>query len=354
MTAPAISSRVPRDERIDFLRGMALLVICIGHIHNNPVARVMPVAFGLSDMSEVFLFLSGMVSVWSVQRARRDRGAWGAILHCWQRALILYVVYVLAGTLLVMLMRSTSTVFLLNSHREMAVFAPPGELLLCVATLQQHVGHVCILLLYAICLAVLPVLVPLCDRPWTCVGVGLLGLASYLSAQWPTHRQFFPVEVQQTLYYQPLSWVPLFLLGGWCGQVPSSRWSAPWLRFTALVVLIALTLGQSIGGVFPTRWLLKPTLGPFRLLHFLSLALLVANFLPRHSSWYMASIRRCGQNSLVTYIAGAAVSVLLSVFFVRTQVTSSIILGVSLMAIAACLLAAELGQFLRVRPERRS
>ena len=74
MTTPAISCRVPRDDRVDFLRGGALLVICIDHIHNNPVARVMPAAFGLSDMSEVFLFLSGMVSVWSVQRALRDGG----------------------------------------------------------------------------------------------------------------------------------------------------------------------------------------------------------------------------------------------------------------------------------------
>ena len=353
MTTPAISCRVPRDDRVDFLRGVALLVICIDHIHNNPVARVMPAAFGLSDMSEVFLFLSGMVSVWSVQRALRDGGMRRAIRRCWQRAFVLYLIYVLAGTLLVMLMRSTSTMFLLNAHREMALFAPPGELLLRVAMLQQHVGHLCILLLYAISLVVLPFLVHLCNRRWTCMCLGLLGLGCYVTGQWPAHRLLFPAEVQQTLYYQPLTWVPLFLLGGWCGQVPLSRWSSPWLRFIAMLVLVALTLGHSVGNVLPTIGLLKPTLGPFRLLHFLSLALLVANLLPQHSSWYIPPIRRCGQNSLVTYIAGAIASVLLSAFFVRTQMTLLIIVMGNVLAVGICLLAAETGQLLRAWSGRR-
>src|ERR671923_1839563 len=51
--------RPPRDLRIDFFRGLALICIFIDHVPGNRLAHLTLQNFGFSDAAEVFVLLAG-------------------------------------------------------------------------------------------------------------------------------------------------------------------------------------------------------------------------------------------------------------------------------------------------------
>src|SRR3546814_8321500 len=55
-------SRQPgvRDPRLDFFRGVAMLIIFVAHVPDNPWAGFIPARFGWSDATEMFVFCSGL------------------------------------------------------------------------------------------------------------------------------------------------------------------------------------------------------------------------------------------------------------------------------------------------------
>ena len=57
-----------RDVRIDFFRGLALLLIFIDHVPDNPWSFYTLKNFGFADASEVFVLLAGFFSSSSLSR----------------------------------------------------------------------------------------------------------------------------------------------------------------------------------------------------------------------------------------------------------------------------------------------
>ena len=55
--------RLPRDARVDALRGLALLMIFIDHVPGNLLSLVTLRNFGFSDAAELFVLLSGFSSM---------------------------------------------------------------------------------------------------------------------------------------------------------------------------------------------------------------------------------------------------------------------------------------------------
>jgi hypothetical protein len=53
------TKKKPRDLRLDFFRGVALLFIFVDHIPNNVLGRFTLGRFGFSDAAELFIFISG-------------------------------------------------------------------------------------------------------------------------------------------------------------------------------------------------------------------------------------------------------------------------------------------------------
>src|SRR4051794_6201099 len=72
-----------RDVRIDFLRGVALLVIFVDHIPRNPFSNFTPQALGLSDAAEAFVFMSGLVCGLVYSRTLLSKG-WATV---WSKVL---------------------------------------------------------------------------------------------------------------------------------------------------------------------------------------------------------------------------------------------------------------------------
>jgi len=60
---PASLRRLPRDSRVDALRGMALITIFIDHLPNNLLSAVTLHSFGFCDAAELFVLLSGFSSM---------------------------------------------------------------------------------------------------------------------------------------------------------------------------------------------------------------------------------------------------------------------------------------------------
>ncbi|MEM6423323.1 MAG: OpgC domain-containing protein, partial [Pseudomonadota bacterium] len=52
----------PRDQRLDFYRGIAMLIILMAHIPINSWTLWIPARFGFSDATEIFVFCSGFAS----------------------------------------------------------------------------------------------------------------------------------------------------------------------------------------------------------------------------------------------------------------------------------------------------
>src|SRR5260370_36498224 len=55
-----MESKAERDFRLDFCRGLALIVIFIDHVPGNPVASWTLRNFGFCDAAEVFVLISGI------------------------------------------------------------------------------------------------------------------------------------------------------------------------------------------------------------------------------------------------------------------------------------------------------
>ena len=69
-----LSPASPRDLRLDFFRGLALVCIFIDHIPENYLGYFTLSAIGFFDAAEVFIFISGFTAALVYGRALATRG----------------------------------------------------------------------------------------------------------------------------------------------------------------------------------------------------------------------------------------------------------------------------------------
>ena len=95
-----IPVRPPRDRRLDILRGWMQVSIFVSHVVGTGFAWMIHAAWGLSDSSEQFVFLSGfgLGSVFALKEARDGFGA--GLRDLSRRVRRLYLVHLLVVALL--------------------------------------------------------------------------------------------------------------------------------------------------------------------------------------------------------------------------------------------------------------
>ena len=194
-----------RDRRIDLLRGLALILLTLDHLQGNPLRRWTPVAWGLADMAEAFVFMSGMVFGLAMSRERPKTKRQRCL-----RALRIYLAYLITGAVLLWIVQVAKI-------GVVAVTLPPHLLsgswmdrLVSLVTLDGRLTHLCILLLYvwfALALATIPQNVWRFPR-WVCIASMLI----YLASQFGEGLRL-PYTIQQTTYYNPFAWQFLFITG---------------------------------------------------------------------------------------------------------------------------------------------
>ncbi|WP_349643374.1 OpgC family protein [Bradyrhizobium japonicum] len=363
-----------RDLRIDLFRGLALWWIYINHIPESYLNRFTPKNFGFSDAAEILVFLSGLASGCVYGDLLRRSGFAVASSRMARRSFEIYIAQMLT---VVLLLAEVSYIAAwqpgMFDHANLAILLQqPAETLLQVALLRYSPVNLDPLLLMVILHFALILLVPLTIGAWPLVLTGSVAL--YVLAH--LFDWYIPAYPRGQLYFNPLNWQLLFVIGIWWGA-NRGDWQLAILNSRALAVLAAgyvlfsfvITLGWQIHAIedYVPGWLSqliypvdKTNLDILRLLHFAALALLCWRLLPSNASILKARalwpLIRCGEYSLAIYCASVLLSfaahALLSMGWSSLAAQTLLtFVGLGLMsALAMSLAAIDRGVFPDLRP----
>ncbi|WP_441253865.1 OpgC family protein [Bradyrhizobium sp. 613_E4_N2_2] len=305
-----------RDLRIDVCRGIALWWIFLDHVPNNIGSWLTPRNYGFCDAAEIFMFISGVTCALAYGRTRQREGWSGMIGRSLRRGWDIYAAFLLltlACTILVYLAGSDRLADVSNTR---ILLDHPGATLAHAAILQYRPVNTDVLPTFVIFHVLFaPLLWMLLRAPNVTLGVSLLLYALVHIFGWSV-----PAWPNGAWFFNPLAWQLLIVLGAWC--VIEGDKVRPWvtsrttLTLAVVYLVFGLVLALSCSGkplvpqtlsdlLFPLD---KSNLSPFRLLHFLALAIVVLRFVPQDwrglSTPVMRCARCCGENSLPIYCLG--------------------------------------------------
>jgi len=325
--ASAQPSASRRDDRVDFLRGLALIVIFIDHVPKNWFEPFTLHAYAFSDAAEVFFFISGFVAALVYGRTMLGKGFVAAAKRVWRRAFVVYraqlgllvAVVVLAGIFLA----ATGDESFRWIFRVYWVFEHPLPYILPALTLHYQPAYSDILPCYVILLAVFPLALKGLGRNlWLVVAPSF---AVWLAVQ--VFGLTLWTSTGERWFFNPFAWQFLFVLGAVFGHPAlNGRWTwldSRWLLWASAAiagVIAIIQISVALNAFFPALPSLRPdglpldktALSPLRLLSFFTLAVVVRRFLPpvgalsRNAA--ALAVIRCGRSSLQVFTFGALIS----------------------------------------------
>jgi len=211
-----------RDLRLDFFRGLALLIIFVSHMPDNWLARYKPGAFGFSDSADIFVFVSGYAAAIAFSRIFRRAGFFIGTARIVKRVAELYAcnlgLFFIVGALCVagnrILDSGVDYIDLLNLS---FFFQRTQDALLALYALRWVPNYFDILTMYMVVLAMLP-LVMLLAR-WHTAAAALGSMVLYLAV--PLFKLELPAEVafDRPWFFNPFAWQILFYTGFALGAV---------------------------------------------------------------------------------------------------------------------------------------
>ena len=350
-----------RDLRLDFFRGLALWFIFVNHIPANQVSWATPRNFGLSDATEIFVFISGYTAALVYGRTLQGQGlpmAGAQVLHrCWS----LYVTYIILFFAFTAQIAYTARAF--DSPlfaEEMGIagyFQDPVGALTQALLLKFRPANLDVLPLYIVLLLAFPLLLPaLRSRPLAVLAgsAALYGAARHWGWNLPTYPD------GGVWYFNPFTWQFLFVLGAVLQGRPdlraaATRFRRPVALAAAAVLLASLFLALSwkfapLHALIPVALteilypISKTDLDPLRLLHFFALAYLVLRLVPADAPWLRgtlaAPVLDCGRQSLPVFCLGVLLSFAGQTVLVHVSGSLSAQFLVTVLGIAAMVLLA--------------
>lgn len=349
-----------RDLRLDASRGLALWFIFIDHIPGNSIAWLTARNFGFSDMSEVFVFISGYTCMLAYGGALREQGWLTITTRALRRAGEIYAafLFLLIAYFIVIWIAGSGSLYLDETNTKV-FFENPGVALAHAAILQYTPVNTDILPTFVLFHLGFPVVLWLLIRS---AAVALtISFLLYLMVQ--MFGWNLPVWPTGELYFNPLAWQILFVFGAWYANEGTLRLKTIVQSRTVLVLAslyLALSLAIALSWeIEPLQRLMpdaiakliypiyKSSLAPLRLFHFLALAILVSRLMPPDwhglmKPWMIVMIR-CGENSLAIYCVGVLLSFV--GFVILSRFSSTIVMqvvisigGIALMIAAASLM----------------
>ena len=320
-----------RDLRLDFFRGIALVLIFIDHIPGNGLSHFTVQSIGFSDAAEIFIFVSGYTATLVYGRALLKQGEFIAAAKIFHRVWQLYVAHIFVFLIFTALV-SYNTLTLQNpaSGKELHVakfFAEPYIAVIRALELRFQPTFLDILPLYIVLLGGFPLVLLLLR--WHVLSALIPSFAVYVATQiYGMSLHGYPGN--QPWFFNPLAWQFLFVIGAACGYArfaqhpilppPLSRLIGPAAMIVAAAAAIKLSWTlHGVWNAFPAilfgkLWPIdKSDLAPIRLVHFLALAIVAVRFVPadaRFLHWRVTQpIIRCGQYSLQIFCLGILLSV---------------------------------------------
>jgi len=346
---PAAGTRA-RDPRLDFFRGLAMIIILIAHVPRNPWAAWIPARFGWSDATEIFVFCSGMASALAFGATFARAGFWmGAartLFRIWQVYWAHVGLFLVIAALFAGLDRWGGFDRCFTCGNLRPFFTDPAPQLAGLMTLSYVPNYFDILPMYLVILALMPAMVALARLH----RFAALGASVLLWAVAQTGLLELPAEPwsDRPWFFNPFGWQLIFFTGfafaaGWLPRPPLSR-----RLLHACLAFLILTLPLSsphgvtaLGWVSPAakQWAMdtypalaelrtKTQFGLLRYLHFLALAYVMWRAVgpggarlrptgggPFAGAWagIVGQVTKIGQQSLAIFVVAMVLSVLLGI-----------------------------------------
>lgn len=295
----SVSGERGRDARIDFTRGLAVLLVCTDHIAAGRMRYFTPYGRCFFDLTEVFVFLSGCACGLAYTR-RLDRSGFAACQReAIRRGLRIYSAYVAASLLL----WSAGWVWP-PLHGPAAAF-PDRAAVADLLVLREGPVELTVLPLYML-IALLTPFVVWCRSRWpnrTLLVSGIL----YAVAQSDLSMWFMALD--------PLAWQFLFVLGVACTSPEERRLRLPSGPIAVLAAIFALQASISVllvASKDEVPLIDKGRLEPLRLVTFAAAVIVGRALLPRREerskATWSAFLRVAGRHSLLVFCCGAFLS----------------------------------------------
>jgi hypothetical protein len=308
-----------RDLRIDACRGIALWWIFLDHVPNNIGSWLTLRNYGFSDAAEVFMFISGVTCALAYGSARGREGWSGVIGRSLRRGWDIYAAFLLLTLACAIMAYLAGSDYLADESNTRVLLEHAGPTLAHAAALQYRPVNTDVLPMFVVYHVLFaPLLWLLLRAPNVTLGASLLLYALVHVFGWTV-----PAWPNNVWFFNPLAWQFLIVLGAW--WVIEGKRVRPWVTSRTALVLAALYLVFSL--IITLSWnikLLEPlipealanllfpmdksNLSPFRVLHFLALAVLAVWFVPYNWRGLITPVMRgairCGENSLPIYCLG--------------------------------------------------
>ncbi len=266
----SVAAATVRDPRLDFFRGIAMIIILFAHTPGNFFTSWIPARWGFSDATEMFVFSSGMASAIAFGRTF-ERAGWGlgtarVGYRCWQ-VYWAHIGMFFAITASMIALNALGTdrnyvgqlnlfPFLEGITRDGDLVSTTADQMLGLVTLTYVPNYFDILPMYLVILAMMPIVMALSRVSLWLTGaavlivwlfaqsriletIGVPDMALSLPAEPWTDRQWF---------FNPFGWQLVFFTGfalmiGWIPK-PPVKW---WLIAIALIIVLANIPFSSIG-----------------------------------------------------------------------------------------------------------
>jgi hypothetical protein len=316
------------DLRIDFLRGLANWFIFLDHIPNDAVNLLTLRNFGFSGATDVFVFVAGYAAAIVYGRMAVERSFVVTATRILKRVWQLYAAYVVLFVLYVDAIGNVATQYaateLFDEYNVTGIVDHPTRTLLHALLLQAKPLNLDALQLFVVLMAFFPLAL------WLMLRRPNLALAGSVALYF-AGRAFdwsLPSFPSGSWYFNPFCWQLLFVLGTWFAlngqKLTAALHRLPVLRIAALVYL-ALALTITLAGHVPELSHILTDLGldalapgdrenlsPFRVVHFLALALVFSYLVPRDWAalrWkVLQPIMKSGEEWLSAFCIGVFLS----------------------------------------------
>ena len=349
-----------RDSRLDFCRGVALIVIFIDHIPYNPLSAWTLRNFSFCDAAEVFVLISGMAS-YMAYGSRLARLGFVACVKAIGRNLAriylahLLLIAVLASMMLWIAGRFSGADYI-DSLKLQWLVEDPARAIMATFTLRYLPRLVDILPLYILLLAIAPGLVVMVRRDYRIAL--LLSTAVYLLA-WKFSWNLSADKYGREWFLDPFTWQLLYTIGMTLAHLSRTApqkfsWERRWLfaavGFLIVTAIIAWPLNRpNVTSLAPLSYIWpadKTYLSPLRIANVLALLYVFAFFVSPHAPWLKRRVAEmcisCGRHSLTIYGMGLVLSCIGYVMIQESGAPSLANLAVNILGISILLLTASM------------
>ncbi|RFC63589.1 OpgC domain-containing protein [Fulvimarina endophytica] len=325
MAIIAPKSQTSRDNRVDFWRGIALMMIFVNHVPGTVWERYTSRNFGFSDAAELFVFLAGFAAAFAYGRPFLGGYRLFASLKAYRRAGTLFLVQMTLTMLTIGLFAWAALAFgegrLMWRMNLNALSTEPLEAFFGLASFGHQFGYVNILPMYIALLLIMPIHLWLASISREL----MLGASiAFWAVTWTFNLNIPAFPNPGGWFFNPLAWQVIFAVGLYAGLrktagLPSVPYR-PWLFALALGYLLVSfvivhyglwSLIFDLGIPGPLTSFDKTFAAVPRVLHVLALVYVFANASPGSP---FADIRRenviaaMGRHSLPVFACGTLLS----------------------------------------------